>query len=273
MSILRWGIALGAAAASGAVAILIVGGRGEGETAPFDATQVAACVAAFAAPTDQGRAADCRIAAERIAGVDAPELEPLYTRLADGLAATEGLAGAALSSPLRRRAYDAATIRYGRAASGAADAALAYAQNAILLGRCDRPTDTPLQLLDEATQGFSARAADDPSRNVGLRAAAQAWADALAFAQAAATLDTLGTDAPGDRAQIARWRARAGDVDGAVAAFTSALSRPADIDDPSWDGRARLRAEAALRTILFRNGDIDEIRRLETEGVLRPSDG
>lgn len=272
-------VAVAALASGGAIAWFALGDRDGRER--FAAESLPACVEAFAAPTDQAKAADCRIAAERARGPGAPELAPLYARLADGLSAQtvdddgaapagSALAGAALASPLRRRAYDAAVAASGRGAPDAAPFALAYARNALLLGRCDRPSDTPDGLLGEATEGFSALPFGHPRRRPGLAATAQAWADALSFAQAASTLSEAGPLSPGEQAQVGRWRVRAGDDDGAVGAFVTALRAPATPGDPAWDGRARLRAETTLRAILFRMGDVDQIRRLEAAGVLVP---
>lgn len=203
-------------------------------------------------------ARDCSMATERAVGFEDPRLPDLYARLAKGIAAIRGRKAAIKALPYRRRSFRASERVLGAEDPRTGGAALDFARGWILTGRCEDRDPRVLTLLASARRGFEAAAA--PERFEGLRAAAMAYADVLAFEEAIETMLAAGDREDGLSApeweRLGLWRHRVGALPGAADAYRNAIAA-----EPG--ARDRLRMRQSLKQVLFEVGDLEGLRALE----------
>lgn len=213
-----------------------------------------ASCAALQAPADPGGVRACLIERERVWGLEDPRLSPFLRAAAGAFAGDEDTAHMAL--PYRRRAFELSGRLSGGGAE-AAQAALDYARSWLLTAQCTAVDPRVRPVIEAAAAGFAALPRGDAARPGGLRATALAYADGLAYAQAAATLEQIGAARGAtDFMRIGQWRGRGGDLEAAAEAYRQALGLARDHFD-------RARIEESLRRLYFELGDLDALRALE----------
>ncbi|MEO1329963.1 MAG: hypothetical protein AAFW46_09895 [Pseudomonadota bacterium] len=232
----------------------MVAGAARSEDLGRGASDPCAVLDAAATPTPQALTA-CRLARETAWGADDPRLIALYDRIAERLRGSQK--DAAIATPYRRRAYELSTRLHGESDPQTALAALDYARSWILSGRCEPHDPRVGALIDRARAGFSALPDDAPERVRRLEQTAFAYADALRYGEAAETFASAGDGlSSADWAQIGAWRERAGEAEGAEAAYLMALER-------APDRRAADRPLRALKRIYFAEGALGKAQALE----------
>lgn len=262
---------LGAVASACALAAahLALAAAAHAEVAPPEPclAMVSAAQEAAAEPGLSARLAqDCRMAAEREFGPDAPELLQIYHRIAAAL--TRDADSAVLAIPHRERALGLSARLNGESVE-TAEAAMALSRSLILSGRCTPDDAQVIPLIDRAAAIYGRLSPTDPARWPGLSDVARAYADGLRYGRAAATLASVETGAAldtdaldrrrlsvDDWMRIGSWRMRADNAAGAALAFAMAGERA---EDPY----ARARARRRLRAALFAAGDFDALRALD----------
>ncbi len=189
----------------------------------------------------------CIVALEAELGPDARQLLPELTRL--GRWFSGGIGSASGGRYFQNRALRLARSAHGATSAEAAEAALNLAQATVLSGRCSGPGPEVLSQIGAAADGFAALDADHPKRRAGLVDAARAYADLLEFETAASILADAGPSGGSEWELLGDWRRRAGDVDGAVAAWLISADKSPE------NSAVRKRLVLAARIAAFEAGD------------------